>query len=882
MNYSYLLLCIFIIPLLLRAQNPSQIILSSENKTLPDVFQQIEADYDLSFIYNPEEVKELTALEDIIASDLSSALSMLLRPHKLSYKLMEGGYVVIKKAPRNIQSANSRIQGRIIDEASQQALPHASVFIKRTLRGTYTDVEGRFKIKEEYLPDDTLVVRYLGYEALYIPCKLVKGSGTDIWALRPRTHTLADVVIAREGVKPIEFEGHLQGINIRPDKLAATPGWGEPDLFRIAELLPGIAGSDGAGGGLHIRGGTPDQNEILWEGIPIHHATHFFGNFSAFNPYIVKEAQIYRGGFGVQYGGKISGIFDITSKPDTISGFHLGVGANLMNIQGYIELPVSKEKSSLLIGFRRSFSDIIRSPFYNNLFSQVFQQGKIFEDQSIERWEGLELNLIPVFKLNDINIKWAYRPSEKTDFSISFFHADDQLDYTSRADIIGEISYLTSDELRMSNWGIGTTVHHNWNKNFRTRIQSVFSDYQYNYNSNFRVSTAPNNPVSGSQQNPFDNLNLRLDQYWDISPNHQLYVGVERNQRNMELGFHFEETENDTLFIYDETFEWASITNSLYGQYQGKLFPFLTLESGLRYNFYTATGQRYWEPRLSLHIHPSKILSFKASFGIYHQYANQIIEPNELGVADRIWVLADEDGIPVVSSPQLLIGARLQKPGFRLDVELYEKYITGLTTFALRFENQSPNPLTLGEGWARGMDILLARHWKKYSSFISYSISEAIFQFPEVNHGDPFYANFDQRHRLKWTHTLYLKQWNIAATWHFGSGRPYTPVYLEGARNDNGEYFIQLEEASRNGARLPNMHHLDIAATYSFPIGNKWNQKGKLGFSIINIYNHSNIYSRLYQFDWDDGSELFPSGILLENNRQELGFTPNFYFQLEW
>ena len=206
------------------------------------------------------------------------------------------------------------------------------------------------------------------------------------------TQHLQEIVIKEFLTSGISRENDDTSILVSPKKLGILPGLTEPDVLQSIQLLPGVQSPTETAAGIYIRGGTPDQNLVLWDGIKMYHSGHFFGTISAFNPYITEDIKLYKSGTKASYGNRISGVIDITSDYDIPKEIKGGFGSNMTHADAYLKAPVGKS-SAVMVSARRSINDIITTETFKNLSQRVFQDtkisegNKVFEDDEVTNYE---------------------------------------------------------------------------------------------------------------------------------------------------------------------------------------------------------------------------------------------------------------------------------------------------------------------------------------------------------------------------------------------------------------------------------------------------------------------------------------------------------------
>ena len=255
---------------------------------------------------------------------------------------------------------------------------------------------------------------------------------------------------------------------------------------------------------------------------------------------------------------------------------------------------------------------------------------------------------------------------------------------------------------------------------------------------------------------------------------------------------------------------------------------------------------------------------------------SQVLEFNtqEFGLENQIWVLSDGNEAPLLKSFQFTSGFIFNKNGWNIDIEGYYKKIEGLTSLTLGFDNID-RLFSEGKSNVIGLDMLINKKINDYRTWLSYSITENEFTFNNINEGNPFSGNSDITHHLTWSHSYDWKRLNVSLGWNIRTGIPYTMA--NGVINTSDGLVIDFDKT--NGGRLPDYHRLDISTAYKFNLSKNSEWKGKIGFSLLNIYNRENILSRTYEIRQGAASD---AERLREINKSSLGITPNLVFRAEF
>ena len=863
----------------LAAQEERLFSYSGKGQALSEVLNQWEKQYDLVFAYESSLLEQVQVSAQFEQLPLSDALQSLLASTSISFEILGPRYIVLRQSEK--LKPLQKLCGTVVDKESGEALAYASVGVVGTHLGTQSDEEGRFAFRGNFEEVDQLIISYVGYQSQTISIATLLNKPCTRIVLAPAIQWIPEIIVQEFTVDMLDFGKYRDPIKMRPQKIPTLPGWGEPDIFRSLQLIPGISATGESAANLNIRGGTSDQNLILWDGIPIYHSGHFFGLYSAFNPYVVQEVDVYRGGFGAEYGGRISGVIDIQGKPSTDGEARYGFGLNFLNAHAFAEIPLIKSKSTLLLAARRSFTDLIQSSTYQSLFNSVFQKGRISDNLNDEAEEA---ESYPNFHYEDYHMKWVWKPEEKQNLALSAYFGNDAFDYNYN---YGEI-FESDDFLKLNNWGLSLRSTRDWNDRSQTMIEGSFSAYLNRYE--FRYSFEPDSipfDVQLSHLNRMADATFRLHHSWKPHPGIQLSGGWQYSMRNIQYEYQ-ELTEQDNREFGGETFRNRS--NSFYGEVRVEPVQNLAYQLGIRRDeFRNFVGKDFeirdelsWQTRYSVQWNPGgRAWSFTFTGGDYSQFLYQIpAYYNDLGAGEQLWVSAD-DYFPVLHANQWSFGLAYQKSDWEIELEYYFKNTRNLSSRKLELEEDLLNPFNQsGQARVRGLDVLLRKTWKRYSLWVAYSFTKAENRFPDLIDYQYFPTDQDQRHRLNFTHMLNLKHWDLSLSWQYRSGGPYSvPESYGEFFNSEGDLGFFLNYSGPNNARLPAYHRLDLAGNYKF-YRPKW--QGKIGLSILNFYNRKNISDVDYFVFPPDASEGRNVPEIVGFERKMLGFTPNLFFQIEW
>lgn len=661
---------------------------------------------------------------------------------------------------------------------------------------------------------------------------------------------------------------------LSPNSLGILPGLTEPDVLQSLQLFPGIQSPSETASGLYVRGGTPDQNLILWDGIKMYNSGHFFGMISAFNPYITEEVKLYTGGKKAKYGSRISSVIDISSSnkiPEKIEG---GFGFNMTHVDLYIKAPIGR-KIALVASTRRSFSDIFESATFKNMSKRVFQNTKLYDGKKF--YDAIDISLLnEFFYFTDHTIKAIVKPNDNDKITFSNLFTRNKLNN----EFSGVFSEYITDRIEIDNKGSSVLWNHNYSHNFSHAFQAYYSNFDldysgWSYNENEKVVL-----YEAIKKNTVYDSGISFNTNWKINNTNELGIGYQLSSNKIRYQLDFgNQGINDEFKM--ETYEGrGSNTNHvLYSDYQYKNCNKLILNAGLRTNYMSSFERFFFEPRLHLKVQIAPHLKFKASAEQLHQEVSQIVEfeTKDFGLENQIWVLADGVNIPILKSSHLTSGFLFSKDGWYVDIEGYVKRVNGLTSLTRGFENKENENFFQGKSDVLGLDVLIKKKINDYRTWLSYSCINNKFTFNEINDGNPFPGNFDIRHHFTWLHSYSWNDFNISLCWNLRTGIPYTKALNVVQVGD----IIEVDYSKTNSHRLPGYHRLDLSTAYKFNLSKNEKWKAKIGLSILNITDSYNLLGRSYK-ELNFYEEGMANTVLQEINKSSLGFTPNFFFRVEF
>ncbi|AUP81670.1 TonB-dependent receptor plug domain-containing protein [Flavivirga eckloniae] len=735
---------------------------------------------------------------------------------------------------------------------------------------SFSYADETIKDKTTVLPDETLSLEAileflkketdLDFELLdsrFIAIKLLKEEKKDNYAVQ----NLEEIIVTNyltSGIAKLN-DG---SITIKPEAFGILPGLIEPDVLQTIQALPGVLSADEMVSNINIRGGTHDQNLLLWDGIKMYQSGHFFGLISAFNPYTTKRVNVYKNGSSAKYGDGISSIIDIQLSDDINNEFSGGIGFNLINADGHVKIPLSK-KTELQLSTRRSVTDLVITPTYDQYFKRVFQ------DSDFNNSNNNSISQNESFYFYDIATKFLYDISKKDRIRFHFLNVDNKLNYEELLTTNNNPDEALISKLSQRNTAVGLTYTRDWTNKLSTTYQVYLSNYDLD---------ATNFDVFNDQRLIQKNEVYDGTSKFDINYNHSDQLKINGGYHFSEIGISNLEDVNNPVFrsfikkvirshaVYAET---SLLSKNVQTR----------LNVGVRLNYINKFKLFLAEPRLGFSQRFLNNFRFEVLGELKHQTTSQIIDLQNdfLGIEKRRWVLSNNNEkpvtendktfqpIPVVKSKQLSTGIHYKKNKLLISAEAYIKKVDGITTRSQGFQNQYQFKNGIGSYEIKGIDFLLNKQFgDAVSSWISYSYSKNDYLFPTLNDGNKFPNNADIRHIFSFAGTYTQNRLKLALGLNWHSGKPTT---LPSADDDPDDRIITY--ATPNSTNLENYLRADCSATYNFNVSNT--TRATIGASVWNVLNKKNIINTYYTLNNTDDSTNAINTI--EN--ESLGITPN-------
>ncbi len=634
------------------------------------------------------------------------------------------------------------------------------------------------------------------------------------------------------------------GFAYNVNNFGLLPGLTENDILESIQLLPGIANIDESATNFYVRGGLPDQNRIIWDGINIYHNGHLFGLISPFNPNAIKKVTFYYKGTPVEYSDRASSVIQMDTYENIPDKIHGNLGINGISAGAVVNMPVVKNKLSFQISYRRSYEDLLETPVFTKYEQKAFQNANLSNDR---------------FYFKDYHFKLNFTPSTNHKLFFSTIHIDNDLENTFE-----QGSQRTTDIIDTENTGYSAKWIWQLNKKFRW-TQLISKSYYNLFYRNIITdnSTDLQNLVKTNRIDDFffssvlnrrHNMSLQSALGIQISSKHITYKLEEH--KSLQLILDQNNTIGNTYSVF-YNFRYQSDKNDIYAgarlNYYQNLHK-IKLEPRFVYNRYL---NRKWYLQITGEVKNQSILQLRSS--IYNSFT----------LEDKIWQMSQQDKIPLVSAYHLTAGSIFKHKTWLVDFDTYYKYIDGISAYLLGLFNPSDARLHKGNQKTTGIDIFVKKNFKNLKTGLKYTYSQSISQFDDFNEGKTFTASSDIRHSF-YTSLLYkYKHLNLALGWQFRLGKPIPEIEDE---DENEIYY--LEEI--NEYRLPRYNRLDFSASYYFYLSKAKDAKVNFSFSIRNLLNNKIVINKDFV-----GNNSINDPVRIQNY-YSLGFTPNLMIRFNW
>lgn len=724
----------------------------------------------------------------------------------------------------------------MVDAKNGEEIIGSSVVLKdNKMTGTRTNSYGFYSLT---LAEGahTLLIRSVGYETIEFNISLEKNITKEI-KLQAKKSQLKKVVIKtkKDNDQIISTEMGVEKLDMKMiNKIPVL--FGERDILKTIQLLPGVKSAGEGNSGFYVRGGSADQNLVLLDEAPVYNASHLLGFFSVFNSDAIKDVKLYKGTAPAIYGGRLSSVLDVKMKDGNNQNYSVSGGVGLIASRLNIEGPVVKDKGSFLVSARRTYADVFTA------FSKDtnIQKAKLY--------------------FYDFNAKANYKFNDKNRIYLSGYFGKDVLGFGNQFGI---------------NWGNATGTlrwNHIYNQKLFSNTSLIFSNFNYNINVN--LGSAEFNINSRIQD-----WNLKQDFQYFASKRSDFKFGINSIYHNIIPGALSIRSDDDNFDI--EISKKYALENAAYASHKYRFNGAFNIEYGLRLSswsnlgpgtFYSYDaegnqsdstkrkkgefGKTYFnlEPRLVANYTIDGENSVKASYTRNTQNLHLLSNSNT-GSPTDLWIGSSNNVKPEISD-QVALGyfRNFDKNNYEFSAEVYYKHMQNQIDYKpgaeLLLNENVESQLLYGFGRAYGIELFAKKKYGRLNGWVGYTLSKTERKINGINSNEFYNAKQDRTHEVSIVGIYELtKKLTFSSTWIYYTGNAIT--YPRGKYTiDNQTYFLYSE---RNADRMPDYHRLDLGLTWTRKKTDR--KESSWNFSIYNAYNRANAYSIDFQENPDNPAQ---------------------------
>ena len=748
-----------------------------------------------------------------------------------------------------IYAQHYTISGYVSDAVADETMIGATLYDHASGSGTVTNTYGFYSLT---LPagEVELMASYVGYTPLTKRFILTRDTVVNM-ALHAHS-TLSEVTIVGNRLDLGVRGSQMSAIDIPIAQIKSVPAmFGETDVLKVLQLLPGVQSGTEGSAGLYVRGGSPDENLMLLDGVPVYNVNHMFGFFSAFNADAIKNVTLYKGSFPAHYAGRLSSVVDVRMKEGDMHHFHGNVHIGAISSKFSLEGPLWKGRTSFNISGRRTYSDLITN-------AALWYMAHVQDN---------ETNYGAGYYFYDLNVKVNHKFSDRDRLYLSHYMGDDEIYFSiTEADTK---DYRNDSRL---SWKWGNIVSAaRWNHVITSQMfldASVsYTQYRHKIGMGFDEVDKANDFNYKAQlemKSGIYDLTGKAELHYSPTPLHDMRMGLAYTHHTFrpEVMSMSEKKDKDDNTQQIGQPDILAHETQIYVEDDMTLSDLAKLNVGLNYSTFTVNGKFYHnlEPRLSSRLLITDHLSLKAGYAYMTQYVHLLSNSN-ISLPTDLWVPVTKNIRPE-HSHQVAGGVYYELEGLcDLSAEGYYKHLNNLLEYRegtsfMTGTTSWENKVAMGRGWSYGLELMAQRSVGKFTGWIAYTWSKTMRQFDReghiINGGSPFHAKYDRRHDVNITTSYKLNdRIDLSATWVYATGNCgtlYTHYYEEQPHTpDNYAGSIGYFE-NRNNYRLEPYHRLDLGINFHKEFNRLPGVKRTINLSIYNAYNSMNPFM-VYRYD---------------------------------
>ncbi len=793
----------FLFTNLLQAQ---QINISCEEKPLNELLVELRDEYKLQLSFDDSSLSRYKVSVKEKFESFEEALDYILTGLPYKFEEYNEVFLIYPFIVKPTEKSKFKLAGQIVDIKTRESLPFSHLLVNGI--GLITDERGNF----QQVSEDSLFhfqASYLGY---YLLDTVVTPSPNYTFLLKPFNVRLKEIKVeADEIVKNLQVGKTSGGLRLNHKIANYLPGNGDNSIFNLLRLQPGVLAAGEISNDLIIWGSYEGQSKLMFDGFTLFGMKNFNDNISAVNPFMAKDIQVYKGGYGAEFGERVGGLVNITGIDGDVSNPHVNLTLNNMTLNGMFSLPV-KEKASLALAFRQTY--------YELYDTGVLTFGRDRPTRNTQ--SGVDGYTYPDYNFRDLNFKYSGKGINGDSYSLSWLGATDHFVSSTEVHNNNNDRKIALDEQKERNYQSGGAFIYSkkWQQGDHSNLTISYSGietqvdfyrevYRWRRQQNGRFAEETEIRRDIYQMNQVAELTAKIDHQIAISEKQQLKVGANYIYNRVTL-----EEDSSKVPVFKQRLDGARLSGFIEDRIS--IVPEFKVKPGLRADYSSSLKKTFLLPRISSEIDITKHFRVTGSWGIYKQYLVRSSTVDSIGNYRYFWTISDDADVPVQESYHTVAGFVYNKNDFTFSVEAYQKTTEGLTWYV---NNLRYRDVYVGNSKGKGLDFFIKKDWKGHSAWASYSIGETLHRFPDLMK-QYRRALHDQRHELKFATMLNFKPFFFSMNYVYGSGFPDPRL-----ERDTGELELPYKR-------------FDVSLVYQI-----FSKKTLLeaGISILNVFNYENI-----------------------------------------
>ncbi len=798
------------------------------------IIEQAEEKFNVKFSYADKSIEKIQLENKALINTLKTAddfISYINNNTYLKLTKIDSRYIAIA-----LKNNLINICGYLKD-SDGNSLPNANISVLGKNTGTISNNDGFFELFNLEI-SDFLQISHISYttELKNVNLFYSKNSSCKTYVLSKNLVTLQTVSIKGYLIKSLD-KLNDGAIVLNTNAFNILGGQVNPDLLQTSQILPGIEAHDESVANINVRNGASDQNAIYWDNIKLYSSSHFFGLISAINPFLTQKIAVVKNGSSAEYNDGVSSTFFMETNKKISDSITSSIGADLVSVDGYIKVPVSK-KIQINLSARQSLHGIATTLTYKSYFEKVFQNNAIANNAERTNFGFYDVNLNSVINLTD-----------KQSINLNFITINNKLEHQENP------NNKLLDAIKQNSTAFGLAYHLHLSNNTKINLngyRTLYSLKSDNYQNDQLQLLQQENQVI---ENAFKaSINYNFKKNHGINLGYQLTETGVLNSANID----------DPFFI--RTQKGVMRYHASYGEYlynNKKLYT----RVGLRFNYYNKVKQTTIEPRLNINYKISSVLGITGKYEQKSQYTSQVIDflDDFLGIENRRWVITD-NRIPLIKSRQISGGINFKTTNFFVDINMFNKSTNGILISGQGFQNQIQDRRLAGKQKSYGVETIINGQFNKLNLWSSYTLSKSKLLFTGVS-SNYFPASNDVLHsNTTGLAYAFSNAINFSLTYTIKSGKPFSIPEQGNETTQNGSFTV-VNYGNINTERLPFYSRLDASVSYNKSF--KRNLKIAIKAGVINVLNTKQSLQRYYIVDKTTANNV------KEVNINSLKITPN-------